>query len=39
VTPIYYTVSGTTLRSGETFGRPLASAGERIMQLAVRVTF
>ena len=34
-----YSVSGTTLTSATTFGRPLASAGERIMQLAVKVTF
>jgi outer membrane receptor protein involved in Fe transport len=35
----YYSVAGTTLTSSTTFGRPLASAGERIMQLAVKVTF
>ncbi len=35
----YYSVAGTTLTSATTFGRPLASAGERIMQLAVKVTF
>ena len=34
-----YSVSGTTLTSATTFGRPLASAGERIMQLAVKLTF
>ena len=35
----YYSVAGHTLTSSTTFGRPLASAGERIMQLAVKVTF
>ena len=35
----YYSVSGTTLTRGATFGRPLSSAGERIMQLAVKVVF
>jgi outer membrane receptor protein involved in Fe transport len=35
----YYSVSGTTLTRGSTFGRPLASAGERIMQLAAKITF
>jgi outer membrane receptor protein involved in Fe transport len=35
----YYSVSGTTLTRSTTFGRPLASAGERIMQLAVKLTF
>jgi outer membrane receptor protein involved in Fe transport len=35
----YYSVSGTTLTPGTTFGRPTASAGERIMQLAVKVIF
>ena len=35
----YYSVAGTTLTRGTTFGRPLASSGERIMQLAVKVTF
>ena len=35
----YYSVSGTTLTRGSTFGRPLSSAGERIMQLAVKVMF
>ena len=35
----YYSVSGTTLTRGSTFGRPLASAGERIMQLAVKLIF
>ena len=35
----YYSVTGTTLTRGDTFGRPLASAGERIMQLAVKITF
>jgi hypothetical protein len=35
----YYSVSGTTLTPGTTFGRPTASSGERIMQLAVKVRF
>jgi hypothetical protein len=35
----YYSVSGTTLTRSTTFGRPLSSAGERIMQLAVKLTF
>jgi hypothetical protein len=32
-------VTGTTLTRATTFGRPLASVGERIMQLAVKITF
>jgi hypothetical protein len=35
----YYSVSGTTLTRTTTFGRPLLSTGERIMQLAVKITF
>ena len=35
----YYGVTGTTLTPGTTFGRPTLSAGERIMQLAVKLTF
>jgi len=35
----YYSVTGTTLTPGTTFRRPLTSAGERIMQLAVKVLF
>ncbi len=36
----YYSVSNTTtLTRTTTFGRPLASTGERIMQLAVKLTF
>jgi hypothetical protein len=35
----YYSVSGTTLTPGTTFGRPTVSAGERIMQLAVKISF
>ena len=35
----YYSVAGTTLTRTTTFGRPLLSAGERIMQLAVKITF
>jgi hypothetical protein len=35
----YYSVSGTTLTPGTTFGRPTASSGERIMQLAVKLRF
>ena len=35
----YYSVVGTTLTPGTTFGRPTASAGERIMQLAIKWMF
>ena len=35
----YYSVAGTTLTRGTLFGRPTATAGERIMQLAAKVTF
>jgi hypothetical protein len=35
----FYSVTGTTLTPGTTFGRPTVSAGERIMQLAVKMTF
>jgi len=35
----YYSVTGTTLTPGTTFGRPTLSAGERIMQLAVKWSF
>jgi len=35
----YYSVAGTTLTRTTTFGRPLASTGERIMQLAAKITF
>jgi hypothetical protein len=35
----YYSVLGTTLTRSTTFGRPNLSAGERIMQLAVKVLF
>ena len=35
----YYSVVGTTLTSSTTFGRPLSSSGERIMQLAAKITF
>jgi outer membrane receptor protein involved in Fe transport len=35
----YYSVSGTTLTRSTTFDRPQFSAGERIMQLAVKFTF
>jgi outer membrane receptor protein involved in Fe transport len=35
----FYSVSGTTLTRAANFGRPLTSTGERIMQLAVKVTF
>ena len=35
----YYSVAGTTLTRATNFGRPLASAGERIMQLAAKITF
>jgi hypothetical protein len=39
VVPAYYSLSGTTLTPTTTFQRPNSSAGERIMQLAVRVKF
>ena len=39
VDPTFYSVSGTTLTPGTTFGRPTVSLGERIMQLAVKMTF
>ena len=35
----YYSVAGTTLTRNSLFGRPTATAGERIMQLAVKITF
>ena len=35
----YYSAAGTTLTRTTTFGRPLLSTGERIMQLAVKITF
>ena len=35
----YYSVSGTTLTRGALFGRPTASSGERIMQLAIKLQF
>ncbi len=35
----FYSVSGTTLTRGALFGRPTATAGERIMQLAAKITF
>jgi hypothetical protein len=39
VVPGYYNLSGTVLSPTTTFGKPLTSAGERIMQLSVRVAF
>ena len=39
VDPTFYSVSGTTLTRSAIFGRPTASSGERIMQLAVKVSF
>ena len=35
----YYSVTGTTLTRNSLFGRPTVTAGERIMQLAVKITF
>jgi outer membrane receptor protein involved in Fe transport len=35
----YYSVAGTTLTRNSIFGRPTVSAGERIMQLAIKVLF
>ena len=34
-----YGVSGTTLTPNTSFGQPLATAGQRIIQLAVKVLF
>ena len=34
-----YSVTGTTLTRTTTFGRPTATAGERIMQIAAKITF
>ena len=36
---VQYSLTGTTLTPTADFGRPLTSAGERIMQLAVRLSF
>jgi hypothetical protein len=35
----FYVVRGLVLEPNPTFGRPIASAGERIVQLAARLTF
>jgi hypothetical protein len=35
----YYSVSGTTLTPSTSFATPTGSAGERIMQLAVKFIF
>jgi outer membrane receptor protein involved in Fe transport len=35
----YFSVSGTTLTRSTVFGRPTASSGERIMQLAAKISF
>jgi outer membrane receptor protein involved in Fe transport len=35
----YFSVAGTTLTRGTLFGRPTATTGERIMQLAAKITF
>lgn len=35
----YYSVAGTTLTRTTTFGRPLLSTGERIMQVAAKISF
>jgi outer membrane receptor protein involved in Fe transport len=35
----YFSVTGTTLTRSTTFGTPLSSAGERIVQLAIKFTF
>ena len=34
-----YGVSGTTLTPNASFGQPLATAGQRIIQLALKVVF
>jgi outer membrane receptor protein involved in Fe transport len=39
VEPTFFSVSGTTLTRSTIFGRPTSSSGERIMQLAVKLTF
>jgi hypothetical protein len=39
VTPAAYVLSGTSLTPVANFRRPMLSAGERIMQLAVRISF
>jgi hypothetical protein len=39
VVPAYYSLSGTTLTPTTTFRRPQSSAGERIVQLAIRASF
>jgi outer membrane receptor protein involved in Fe transport len=35
----YYSVNGLTLTRNTAFGRPTATAGERIMQIAAKITF
>ena len=39
VVNVRYASTGTTLTPNATFGRPSATAGERIVQLAARITF
>ncbi|MGQ0734399.1 MAG: TonB-dependent receptor, partial [Acidobacteriota bacterium] len=39
VRAVQYTLMGSTLASTSDFGQPISSAGERIMQLAVKVSF
>jgi hypothetical protein len=39
VTPTRYLLSGVILTPTTDFGRPMATAGERIIQLACRITF
>jgi hypothetical protein len=39
VVNVRYDLAGTTLTTNATFGRPNATAGERIVQLAARITF
>ena len=39
VVNVRYGLLGTTLTSNATFGRPIATAGERIGQLAAKITF
>ncbi len=39
VVGVQYALSGTTLTPTADFGRPIVSAGERIMQLALKVSF
>jgi outer membrane receptor protein involved in Fe transport len=39
VEPTYFSVAGTTLTPNAIFGRPTVTSGERIMQIAAKITF